>query len=211
MARYKLVIFDFDGTLADSFPWFLGALNQVAGRYRFRKVEAHEVDTLRGYSGRQLLAHFRVPFWKMPFIARHMRALAARSTDTIRLFSGVDELLRELSDQGVELAIVSSNAEENIRAVLGPERAALIRYYECGTSLFGKAARFRRVLQRSGVRPGEALCIGDEIRDLEAARAVGIPSGAVSWGYATPEALKAHAPAKVFERVGDIAALVAGR
>ena len=70
---YKLVIFDFDGTLADTFPWFTAVLNDVAARYRFRRVEAHEVDGLRGYSARQLLDHLGIKPWKLPFIARHMR------------------------------------------------------------------------------------------------------------------------------------------
>ena len=76
--------------------------------------------------------------------------------------------------------------------------------------LFGKARRLRRLLARRGVAPDRALCIGDEIRDLEAARALGCPFGAVAWGYTDPRALAAQGPEHLFSEPGAIARLVAG-
>jgi phosphoglycolate phosphatase len=118
---------------------------------------------------------------------------------------------RGLSDRGVALAVVSSNACDNVRHVLGAERAALIDHYACGASLSGKRRPLRRVLRESGVRPGEAIVIGDERRDLEAARAEGIPFGAVAWGYTHVEALAAQAPAEVFADPADVVEKVAAR
>ncbi|HEX6287811.1 MAG TPA: HAD hydrolase-like protein [Herpetosiphonaceae bacterium] len=207
--KYKLVIFDFDGTLADSFPWFLGIANSIADTYNFKRIEASEIEALRGYSARQMIQHLGVPLWKMPLIARHARSLTARDIEHITLFEGVDRLLRRLSQMGVTLAIVSSNSYDNVRRVLGPDNAALIAYYECGASLFGKRARFRKILKQSGVLPSEALCIGDEIRDIEAATKEHIPFGAVAWGFTRLEALKAYAPAQVFARVDEIAECIA--
>ncbi|MBX9773852.1 MAG: HAD hydrolase-like protein [Xanthobacteraceae bacterium] len=203
--RYKLVIFDFDGTLADSFPWFCRILNEVADRYGFRRTESHEIDALRTMGGRDLMRHFSIPAWKMPFIANYIRKRKSQELDQTRLFDGVDRTLRELSDAGVALALVTSNSEPNARAILGAENANLIRTYECGVSMFGKASRFRRVLRRTGTPAADAICIGDEIRDLEAARKAAIAFGAVVWGYTAPEALIAQTPAMVFRAVGEIA------
>ena len=72
-------------------------------------------------------------------------------------------------------------------------------------SLFGKAAKFRRVVRRAGVAAAQAISIGDEVRDIEAARAAGIACGAVMWGYAAPDALRAFGPVMVFRRMQDIA------
>lgn len=202
--RYDLVIFDFDGTLADSFPWFLGMMNAAADRFGFRRVAASEIPALRGYDARRVLKHVGLPGWKLPLVAAHMRRLQAEQVERIRLFPGADDMLRRLSAAGVTLAVVSSNSETNVRAVLGPENAALIARYACSTSLFGKAAKFRAVVRRTGVRPGRALCVGDEIRDIEAARRAGTASGAVAWGYADVDALKAHAPTEVFTRFEEI-------
>jgi phosphoglycolate phosphatase len=203
--RYRLVIFDFDGTLADSFPWFCRILNDVADRFGFRRTEPHEIDALRTMGARDLMRHFGIPAWKMPFIAHHIRKRKSNELEQTRLFDGVDRMLRELSDAGIALALVTSNSEANARTILGADNANLIHAYECGVSMFGKASRFRKVLRRTGTLAGEAICIGDEIRDLEAARKAGIAFGAVTWGYTVPEALIAHAPAMVFRSVAEIA------
>lgn len=206
---YDLVLFDFDGTLADSFPWFSRVLNDVAAEMRFRRVEQHEVDSLRALGPRALLRHLDVAWWKIPFIARRMRQRMHAEVSSIRPFDGVPALLQQLDAAGVQLAVVTSNAEANVRAVLGAS-ASLIRHWECRTSLFGKAPRFRSVLRTSGVAARNALCVGDEVRDADAARAAGIDFAAVSWGYATREALLAVRPAFVVDGVGELAERITG-
>jgi phosphoglycolate phosphatase len=205
--RYKLIIFDFDGTLADSRDWFAGVINQVAARYRFRQVSRAELEMLRGYDNRAIIRYLGVPGWKLPLIANHMRRLVAHEAHAIPLFPGVGDLLDALASRGVALAVVTSNSEENVRRILGPDNAAAITYFACGASLFGKAAKFRQVLRRAGVAPADALCIGDETRDVEAAAAVGLAAGAVTWGYATAESLRACRPTLTFESLDEIAAL----
>jgi phosphoglycolate phosphatase len=72
---YSLIIFDLDGTLADSFPWFRRHVNDVADRFKFRRVTEDDIETLRHSGSREILAHLEVPRWKLPWIARHMRRL----------------------------------------------------------------------------------------------------------------------------------------
>jgi phosphoglycolate phosphatase len=207
---YSLVIFDLDGTLVDSFPWFLRNVNDVADRFGFRRVADGDVEALRHASTREILAHLEVPLWKLPAIARHMRRLKTEQAASITLFDGAEAMLRALAAAGVRLALVSSDSEANARVKLG-EAAALFSDYDCSASIFGKPAKFRRILlRRSGVDPAQAIAIGDETRDIEAARATGIACAAVTWGYAAPNALKAMEPDLVFERMDDIArALIA--
>lgn len=202
--RYRLALFDFDGTLADSFPFFLGVMNRLADDHGFRRIEEHEIEALRGRSARQNFADFGVPAWKLPRIGRDFRRHMARDIARISLFPGVDRLLRGLADRGIRTAVVTSNSTDNVRRVLGPQNAALIQHYACGVSIFGKRAKLRGVLRNSGVAAAEAICIGDEVRDLEAAREEGIAFGAVSWGYTRPEALLAHEPEEMFSTVDEI-------
>lgn len=205
---YRLAIFDFDGTLADSARWMRGALNDVARLYRFNVLQDHEFEELRGKDTRAVLQHLGVATWKLPFVARHMRKLVARDAHLISPFPGVHELLRDLSDRGVLLAIVTSNAEENVRAILGPRSASRIRYYACGAGLFGKRAKFREVLRKSGIAPERAIAIGDETRDIDAAAAERIPAGSVTWGYASAELLRARQPAQMFDTVDEVRRLL---
>jgi phosphoglycolate phosphatase len=201
---YSLAIFDLDGTLADSFPWFLRNVNDVADRFGFRRIEENDVEELRHAGSREIIRRLQVPVWKLPGIARHMRRMKAADLDGIPLFSGAAAMLHALRDGGVTLALVSSDHEANARRQLG-EAARLFAQFDCGASLFGKANKFRRVVKRAGVIPSQAISIGDEIRDIEAARDAGIACAAVTWGYAAPNALRARAPEMLFERMEDIA------
>jgi phosphoglycolate phosphatase len=201
---YSLAIFDLDGTLADSFPWFLRTINDVADRFGFRRVADEDIEGLRHASSREILSRLEVPLWKLPAIARHARRLKAEAASEISLFAGVETMLRTLSQSGVQLALVTSDSEANAREKLG-EAAALFSHFDCSASLFGKAAKFRRVIRRAAVAPGEVIAIGDEVRDIEAARAAGIACGAVCWGYAAPAALQALGPDHTFERMDEIA------
>lgn len=199
---YTLAIFDFDGTLADTFPWFCSVINDVAVRYRFRQIDPAETDALRGLSARALIRELGVSPWKLPFITRHMHGLASRDIETISLFPGMREMLRSLDEAGITLAIVSSNSEANVRHVLGP-CAARFRHYACGASMFGKAKRLKAVMRREG-SPSRAVYIGDELRDHDAARAASCDFGAVTWGYTRGDALITARPDMVFRHPIDI-------
>lgn len=204
---YSLAIFDLDGTLADSFPWFLRTINDIADRFGFRRVADEDIEALRHASTREILSHLEVPSWKLPAIARHARRLKAEAASEISLFAGVEAMLRVLADNGVQLALVTSDSEANAREKLG-DSAARFSYFDCAASIFGKPAKFRRLVRRAGVDPAQVIAIGDEVRDIEAARAVGIACGAVCWGYAAPAALRALGPDHVFERMDEIAEAV---
>ncbi|MBR0789253.1 HAD-IA family hydrolase [Bradyrhizobium manausense] len=201
---YSLAIFDLDGTLVDSFPWFLRTINDVADRFGFRRVGDEDVEGLRHASTREILGQLEVPLWKLPAIARHARRLKGEAAAEISLFAGTDAMLRTLARNGVQLALVTSDSEVNARAKLG-DVASLFQHFDCAAAVFGKPAKFRRVIRRAGVVPQNVISIGDEVRDIEAARAVGVACGAVSWGYAAPAALRALAPDYMFAQMDEIA------
>ncbi len=207
--KYKLVVFDFDGTLADSFPFLVSVMNVLAERHGFRRVEPEEVATLQTWELRRIFKHVGLPLYKVPLVARSFRRMMADGIDRVARFDGIDELLPALCGRGLRLAIVSSNSDENVRRVLGPRNTALFRYSECHTAVFGKRSRLRRVARQSGVAPAEILCIGDETRDIDAARAEGMVPAAVTWGCGAPSALIARAPAEVFASPAEIAARLA--
>lgn len=207
---YRLVVFDFDGTLADSFPFFLEVFDTLADAHGFKRLDRYELEMLRGYEVRQMLAHMRLPVWKAPRVAMHFKSLMAESIGRIGLFEGAGATLDALARADIRLAIVSSNATANVKAVLGPDRARLIDHYECGVAVLGKRPRLRRILAKSGIAREEVLCIGDEARDMEAANAEGMASGAVTWGYATPEALMKRKPTVVFSSFDEIVRYVLG-
>lgn len=202
--KYSLVIFDFDGTLADSMPWFQTVCNNVADEFGFRRIATDEIDSLRRTDARHILKNLGIPMWQVPLIAHRVRGMMASNLAAIPLFEGVDAMLHALDRAGVTLVVVSSNSHDNVQRMLGPTLTDLIDHFACGAGIFGKAAKFRKLLKQLGLKPTQALAIGDELRDLEAANRVKIPFGAVAWGYTHVDALRAATPAWVFDAPRDI-------
>lgn len=207
--RYRLAIFDFDGTLADSFPWVMGAMDDVADRFKFRRVREGELEQLRHCDAREVMRRLGIPRWKLPMIARYVRTRMAADVAQIALFPGAGEMIEELARAGVKLAVVSANGEQTIRTVLGPH-ATRFEAYAGGVSLFGKRGKLLRMTRLTGIPAGETMVIGDEIRDLNATRKARMAFGAVSWGITRPEAMAAAGAEVVFARMADIPKTVLG-
>jgi len=203
MPRYRLAIFDFDGTLADSLPWFRASFHDVIARFGLTPVTAEELEGMRGLSAREIMARLNVSMWQLPAIVSDMRKRKLAAASETSLFAGIPAMLCDLQRQGIKTAIVSSDSEASVRLVLGPTTAQITRF-DCGAAVFGKHWKFRRVARKLGAKPSETICIGDEIRDIEAARAAGMDSGAVAWGYALPSALQAAGPTHLFSSIEEM-------
>lgn len=203
--RHELIIFDLDGTLADSFPFFVSVHNRLAARHGFARIEEADLAALRGLSAREVMRHVGLRRWKLPAVARDFARLM-READ-VRLFDGVDEALEALHRRGVALALVSSNAAGNARRILGERHWQRLAHVECGASIFGKRRRIARVLRATGTPAPRALYVGDQVTDGEAARGAGVAFGAVAWGYATPQSLQRLQPDRLLWQVGELATL----
>lgn len=199
----RLIIFDFDGTLADSFGWFIAHFNAAATKFRFRTVSKDEIEEFRRLEPKALMIKLKLAFWKLPFIAVYMRRLMGADIRHVRLFPGIHPVLRKLSRRHT-LALVTSNSRKNVSEILGPSALSLFKHAQFNVGMFGKVSALRRVVRKCGFGPGQALYVGDEIRDLQAARKIGMSSGAVGWGYCPLDALAAYQPDMVFRRTGDL-------
>jgi len=202
--KYKLVIFDFDGTLADTFPWFLKTLDQVAEKFNLIKIDKNKTEELRKLDAASFLKYLKIPLYKLPTIATYMRKLMTEQIEDIKLFEGTAKLLKELKSRGHKIAIVSTNSQENIAKVMGVELIKLSDFFVGGVSMFGKESKLKKVLKLAGITKEEAIYIGDELRDVHASQKIGLPVGAVAWGYNAAESLKALSPTLMFYKLDDI-------
>jgi len=202
--KYKFIIFDFDGTLADSFPWFVNALDVVADKFSIAKIDKSVIAEMRKLDATKFLKQLKIPLYKLPKIAAFMRKIMGEQIEEIRLFDGVAEMLRSLKSKGYKIAIVSTNSKENIYNVLGEELSMLNDHFLGGVSLFGKEAKLKKVLKVSGIPAEEAIYIGDEMRDVKASNKVGLNSGAVTWGFNSAEAMSTLNPTEMFYSIEEI-------
>ncbi|HSJ01942.1 MAG: HAD hydrolase-like protein [Verrucomicrobium sp.] len=208
--RFKLVIFDFDGTLANSLPWMLSVIDEIADRHHFPRLSPEDLTDLRGPDGGSVTSRLRISKWRMPLIMRDGRRMMAAHLKNIHLFDGVHALLTRLHAAGTRIAVLSSNSEANARKILGSENAALVESFECGASMFGKGRKFRRLIKQSGLPAESILSIGDEVRDVTASVASGLTFAGVSWGLSTGEALTLKGASHIFGSVSEIGDFILG-
>ncbi len=202
--KYKLIIFDFDGTLADSLPWFIKMMNVVTEKFNLKKIEKEEISELRKLDSLSFLKHLNVPLYKLPRISTFMRNMMTDNIEEIKLISGIEDLLHKLKETGYKLAVVSTNNKTNIIKVLGEELFALNDHFVAGVSLFGKESKLKKVLKLSGIDKKDAIYIGDELRDIHASKKVGLACGAVTWGVNDADALAALEPDEIYYDIDQI-------
>ena len=205
--RYDLLLFDFDGTLADSsvlFERFVPALAQQRGV----SEPAAGWQSLRALPTGEMLRALRIRWWQLPALTRQMRSMMADNLDQVSLFPGMLPVLQQLHRQGVQLVVVSSNSRHSVEQVLGPA-LPLFSALHCGASLLGKRRIMARALRQARVPAARALSIGDECRDAQASQACGIAFAGVSWGVATAAALQPYSAVALLARPDDLLRCVA--
>ncbi|MEA2096619.1 MAG: HAD hydrolase-like protein [Candidatus Cloacimonadota bacterium] len=202
--KYKLVIFDFDGTLADSFPWFIKMMDVVTEKFNLMKIDKDQISELRKLDSLSFLKHLKIPLYKLPKISTFMRNMMSEHIDEIKLFPGVENMFHELKEKGYKIAVVSTNSKDNIIKVLGESLYSMNDHFVGGVSVFGKDSKLKKVLKMSGIDKKDAIYIGDELRDIQASKKVGIPCGSVTWGVNDADALAALSPDEMFYEVEQI-------
>lgn len=207
--RPKLLIFDFDGTIADTFDAGVTILNKLADEFGFRALHPKELERARDMRTSQLMKFLGIPARKMSRIARRGSEELHACIHSIQPLAGMPEALRELQALGFSLGIVTSNTELNVQIFLRSHGLELFDFIRCSSKLLGKARMIRSVIRRQHVRAADILFVGDETRDVEAAKKAGIRIAAVTWGYNSRRSLEAMKPDFVFENPSELVALLA--
>ncbi|CAM3084935.1 HAD hydrolase-like protein [Cupriavidus taiwanensis] len=201
---YKLIAFDFDGTLADSLECFLQAVDVASRKHGFRPLEGDLLEQARSSSAHNIMRLLGVPLWKVPAITVDVRRLMHERIAQVSLFPNVANTLNALALRGISLAVATSNGEDVVRTILGPAVCERIGHFSCGISMFGKTRKLRALISSAGVRPDEALYVGDEIRDAQAASDAGMAFRGVAWGYTAAAALQLHCATPLLARPQDL-------
>jgi len=190
-----LLIFDFDGTLAQTLETGIAIFNEIGSDYGLKPVSMEEAHELRKLHTRALLDHLGISRLMSVKLAAHLRRLLHERMDEVKMVPHIAEAIRDLRSDGFRLGILSSNSADNVRMFL--QRYHLddcFGFIEAGVSLFGKSRRIRNVLRRIKVPAEEAVYIGDETRDMEASRQAGVCGLAVCWGANGREAMVSEGP-----------------
>jgi phosphoglycolate phosphatase len=190
----KTIVFDFDGTLADSLGLLVEITNELAAEFGYRTVTIKQIEELQKLSSREILKISGIAAWQVPWILRRFKAAFRDKSSKVRLFPDVLQMLHALKINGYKLGIVSSNSVENIGLVLQRHQVVHLFSFISSASIFGKGQAIKSCLRANYVHREEAMYVGDEIRDIDAARYCKVPSIAVTWGFNHADTLSGHQP-----------------
>lgn len=200
---YTHIVFDFDGTLVDSLEHSIAAFRRIAPRFRLNLDL--DLATARTIPTRDLFRQMGVRFWKLPRLIRAFQSEAALDAPNLKLFPGIAGLLADLAVRGVRLGILSSNREDAIRACLRANEVEDRFAYVIGyPKLFGKAKALRRILKAEQIDRRSLLYVGDESRDVLAAKKANVASAAVTWGFHAESLLVASEPRYLVRNPDDL-------
>ncbi len=201
----KYLIFDFDGTIADTLKVVEEMGHNILKRYGI-KVDSQEA---RRIGLRRTIIKSKFPKWEIPYALSELRReLNQRIAEEVKLFPEMKSVLKELK-QRYDLGIVSSNSGENIRLFLSRNGVLdLFSFIHSDSSLFGKHIVLKRLCKANNIQFTNSVYIGDEDRDIQAANKTRIPVIAVTWGYNTRENLKKEKPIYIVDNVKQLLEII---
>ncbi len=193
------VVFDFDGTIADTLSVVIKIANRFADHYGYHKIPLSDLPKLREKKPSAVLRHLGISIFKLPIVARKIRF--EMNKEIVHLEATVDlrNTLVTLKESGCVLGILTTNSRENVMEFLKNNNLELFDFVYSGRAVFGKSRLLKKLMKVKTIPHDDPIYVGDEIRDIEAAKKAGIKVIGVSWGYNTRNALQKARPDHIVE------------
>ncbi|MGF7228950.1 MAG: HAD-IA family hydrolase [Candidatus Saccharibacteria bacterium] len=189
----RTLLFDFDGTIADSFTVVAEIFYTLTGHERIEDPAV--IARLRKLPMTKVVKELHVPPLQIPRMLMKGRKMMSDHLHEVPVFKDIPETLLALRENGYEMYIMSSNSTQNVQRYL--QITKLDTYFTKvygGIGLLNKASAIRKVMRQNGMNRHDCVYIGDELRDVDGAKRAGVPMISVGWGYNDPELLASHHP-----------------
>lgn len=207
MQNKQTILFDFDGTLADTLRQIFHISNKLAGIYGYKKVAEEEIEHYRQMKTREALRNLQIPILQMPRIAIQVKKELQKEMHLIQPISYIKEATAQLHKK-FKLGIVTSNSAENVNLFIETNEMHWFDIIHTGSNIFGKSRVLKNLLKENQLLADEVVYVGDEIRDIEAAQKIGIDMIAVSWGINSAETLTRQNPTYLIHHPLEILTLL---
>lgn len=189
----KTVIFDFDGTIADSFAVVVAIFHELT--HRTQLVRPEEIVRLRNMRLMDVAKAEHISGWRIPLLIVSGRRRMTKRLNEVQVFGGMVDTIKQLHADGYQLFIMSSNSTSNVKSFM--QERELDQYFTKtygGVGLLGKARALKKILRQNHLLAADCIYVGDEPRDIEGSEAAGVACIAVSWGFNAVELLREHHP-----------------
>ena len=218
MTKSPLIVFDLDGTLVDTAPDLINALNFILAREGLPPVPLHSARTMIGAGARKLIERGLEsedrnvsPAELARLTDDFINYYAEHIADASRPFDGLEPALDDLKSRGHRFAVCTNKLEWLSKRLLDrlnlSERFAAI----CGADTFGVAkpdpAILRQTVARAGGEMSSTIMVGDAGPDVGVARRAGVPVIGVSFGYTEVPILDLK-PDRVIDRMSELRAAI---
>jgi phosphoglycolate phosphatase len=204
----KHIIFDFDGTIADSGGLGLLIVNELAKKYHYQQFTMNELREINNIPVKERFKKIGIPLYKIPQMSIDGLIKYRRHVYSLKAYDGIKTLLKNLKNEGLNLSIISSNSVENIKVFLHNNGLEVFDNIVSNNNLFGKHKSIAKYLKDFNLKADEVIYIGDELRDLEACKKTAVKIISVAWGFDSPELLKSGDPDFIAYRPEDIMEIV---
>ncbi len=206
---YRSLVFDFDGTIADTLGETRRIYNQLAPEYGLREVDHSEIDEMRHLSLVELLDYLKIPKHKVPSLISKGTTIMRSNIDQLPMIVGMREIIEELRPRADTFGILTSNSSDNVDLFLKTHGLRDKFDFISSTSwLTGKSRHLKGICTTFSLDPSQVLYIGDELRDIRASKKAGIKVAAVTWGFNSEKSLTAAEPDHLFHSPGDFRSLL---
>jgi len=204
----KTLIFDFDGTIADTHLFLVEIYNSYAQEFNCEKIDTDDLDSYKDKNAVQIIKKLHVPIMKIPVMIARAKKHFHEHMEKVHPFEGIAQALRNLKDAGHRIGILSSNSKENIHKFLGAHDLEIFDFIHSTNRVLSKHFAIKKLIGQLNCSHKDVLYIGDEIRDIEAAKNLEITMIAVSWGYNLRRALEAYQPDHVIDAPEELQELL---
>ncbi len=195
----KIIIFDFDGTLANTNEISYNIYVTMCERYNVPVLTKDELKELKQLPVKERLKKINVPLRRVPKLLRESWTLYYDHMESVSYFDGIEAVLTRLSDLGLKLVILSSNDRKNIERFLSFQTVQPFETIYDKAKALKKDKVLKKLLKKERMSLAEALYIGDELRDVDACVRMGMDIVAVTWGLDEKEILQKHNPGPVVD------------
>ena len=201
----KTIIFDFDGVLGDSLDAAVSVISTVGPKYGFPKVTKEEIRD-NGISG--LISKYKISPIRLPFLVNEFRKELNKIIETVKPIKDIEVVLKELS-KIYQLGILSSNSQLNLTSFIVKNNwSQYFSFVFSNSSLFGKHISLSKLFKERKIEKDEVIYVGDEERDVKAAKKIMIPVVGVLWGYESKEILGRQHPDFIAKQPSDLIKIV---
>jgi len=183
---YKYLIFDFDGTIANTHEIIIKNYDLIGKEFRLNLSDKQKIE-LRDLSAKDVIEKYNISYLKVTLKMKKLRKMLDDKLD----FAQKDyiKFLENLKSKGYVLGIVSSNSQKKVDQFLKQEGCAnLFDFKYAGFSLFSKHKKINKIIKEYGGKKEQFVYIGDEVRDYETAQNSNIDFIGVTWGMNTKKA-----------------------